>query len=172
MVLEFLLGLVSAFGYLGVFLGSLIGSASIFLPVPSFLFVFLAGKLLDPFLVGVVSGIGSAIGELTAYAVGFGIVYGKARLGGKKGRKKRRDKSGEKWFHRINRLFHGKHGFVVILAFAATPLPDDIAGLYFGAIRYDIRKFFLAMLIGKIILGLLIAYAGYFGIGALSDYFS
>jgi len=167
MVLEFMLGLVSAFGYLGVFLGSLIGSASIFLPVPSFLFVFLAGKLLDPFLVGVIAGIGSAIGELTAYGIGFGFMYGKKKMS-KHGKKK----AGSKWASVVSKWFRGRYGFVLILVFAATPLPDDVVGLYCGAIKYDIKKFFIATLIGKIALCLALAYAGSYGLGFAVDYFS
>ncbi len=167
MVLEFMLGLVGAFGYLGVFLGSLIGSASIFLPVPSFLFVFLAGKLLDPFLVGVIAGFGSAIGELTAYGVGFGIMYGK-----KKASKRRKKKADSKWASRISKWFRGRYGFVLIVIFAATPLPDDVVGLYCGAIKYGIKKFFIATLIGKIVLCLALAYAGSYGLGFAVDYFS
>ncbi len=169
MVLEFLLALVDAFGYLGVFLGSLIGSASIFLPVPSFLFVFLAGKLLDPFWVGIVSGFGSAIGELTAYGVGFGIIYGKKKFS--KG-KKTKKKQSNGWTGKVKKWFHGRYGFLVIFIFAATPLPDDVVGLYCGAIKYDIKKYFVATLLGKILLGLLIAYSGFYGLGAFASYFS
>ncbi len=168
MVLEFLLGLVHAFGYLGVFLGSLIGSASIFLPVPSFLFVFLAGKLLDPFWVAIVSGFGSAIGELTAYGIGLGIIYGKKKLS----KKRKRKKGGRKWLEKIKQSFHGRYGFFLIIIFAATPLPDDIIGLYCGAIKYSIRKFFIATLVGKIILGFLLAYSGFYSLDALANYFS
>jgi hypothetical protein len=54
MVLEFLLGLVYAFEYLGGFLGLPKGSATILLPIPSPLIVFVAGKIFDPFLVEII----------------------------------------------------------------------------------------------------------------------
>ena len=167
MVLEFMLGLVYTFGYAGVFLASLIGSASILLPVPSFIFTFLAGKILDPFLVGVFSGIGSAIGELTSYGVGFGVVYGKNKLS----KKRKPGSHNRKWSDMAKKWFRGRYGFVLLIVFAATPLPDDVLGLYCGVIRYDIKKYFIAVLIGKIILGIFLAYAGFYGLSFVSHYF-
>jgi membrane protein DedA with SNARE-associated domain len=175
MMVDFLLGLVYAFGYLGVFLGSLLGSATILLPVPSFILIFVAGSLLNPFAVGIIAGIGSAIGELTSYAVGRGLHYGKNKLSDKrKNKPKGREifRKNAKWIKRFNVWFHSKYGFVLIVIFAATPLPDDVLGLYCGAIKYNWKKFFAASLIGKIILSLLIAYAGYYGLEFLAGYLS
>jgi len=138
------------YGYIGIFLISLIGSATIFLPLPSAIFVFIAGALLNPFLVGLFAGIGSAIGEFTGYALG---------LGGRKIMKKKWKKEIKK----IEGLFQNYGGFLVILIFAATPLPDDITGIVAGILRYPIKKYFLASLIGKIVLHLLLAYAGFYG---------
>ena len=80
-----IVGLVHTFGYLGVFLASLIGSATIILPVPSFALVIAAGSQLDPLWVGIISGAGAAIGELTGYGLGYGIyhvknIFGEASL--------------------------------------------------------------------------------------------
>ncbi len=157
MVLDFLIGLVDTFGYVGVFLGSLIGSASILLPVPSFLFVILAGKLLNPFFVGILAGLGAAIGELTAYGVALGILKLKKQ-------RKKKIKKERNLLQSLHKWFKGRWGPVIIFIFAITPLPDDIIGLYCGAIRYDIKKFFIATLIGKVLLGLMLAYAGLYGI--------
>ncbi len=177
MVLEFLVGLVYGFGYLGVFLGSLIGSATIFLPVPSFLIVFVAGKVLNPLAVGILAGIGAALGELTSYFIGRGLHYSKKRLS-KKGepRKKLAGKSkkdltkNSRWIERFNSWFHRRYGFALIILFAATPLPDDILGIYCGMIRYGWKKFFFASLIGKLILCIIISYAGFYGLTAVSSY--
>src|SRR3989344_3765137 len=94
MVAEIFIGLVASFGYLGVFLASLIGSASIILPVPSFFVVIFAGTMLNPLAVGIVAGIGSAIGEMTAYAAG----YGGRVIAEKKGKKSKKLNSVEKLF--------------------------------------------------------------------------
>lgn len=152
-------GMVSAFGYLGVFFASLIGSASIVFPLPSFAVVIAAGSQLDPLWVGIVSGIGAAAGELTGYGAGYGIYHLKKKLG--KGRKEK--KKERKWAKTLNKWFRKDFGFAIVFLFAVSPLPDDIIGIYCGAIRYDVRKFFVAMLIGKIILGIALAYGGLLG---------
>jgi len=160
MFAEFLISLVYAFGYLGLFAASVIGSASVILPVPIFLLIFVAGGLLNPLAVGIIAGIGSAIGELTAYAVGFGS---RKLLGKKKKKKPAKAEGASEWFRRAETWMHKRGGFVVILIFAATPLPDDVIGIICGGIKYDIKKFFIACLLGKIILSLGIAYAGFYG---------
>ncbi len=142
--------LVKDWGYLGVFMVSMVSSASIILPVPYFVLVFAAGAVLNPFFVGIAGGLGSAIGELTGYAVGFG---GKQALNKK--HKKLLERT-EAWAE--------KHGFfAVMILFAATPLPDDIVGILGGALGYSIRKFFIASLIGKLILNIALAFGGFYG---------
>jgi membrane protein YqaA with SNARE-associated domain len=145
---------VAGWGYLGIFAISLVSSASIILPVPYFAFVFAAGAALNPFLVGVAGGLGSAIGELTGYVIGFG---GKQAL--KRGH--------EKWLSRAE-AWAERHGFfAVVLVFAATPLPDDVIGILAGALGYDVRKFFIASLLGKLALNLALAFGGFYGYSAL-----
>jgi membrane protein YqaA with SNARE-associated domain len=50
-------------------------------------------------------------------------------------------------------------------------MPDDIAGIVGGVLKYDIKKFFTAVLIGKVIFHLFLAFAGHYGINGLVDYF-
>jgi membrane protein YqaA with SNARE-associated domain len=157
MVEELIVYLVTTFGYLGVFLASMIGSATIFLPVPSFLLTVAGGAVLDPFFVALAAGTGAAIGELVGYGVGYGIGVGHKKLTRKKGEKK--------WMKTIKSWFQKKYGVIVIFIFAATPLPDDVVGLFCGIIKYDIKKYFVATLAGKIVLHLALAYAGFYGIG-------
>lgn len=166
MIPEFLMGLIQSFGYLGVFASSLLGSATILFPVPSFIIVAAAGAMMNPFLVAVAAALGSAIGELTGYAVGFG--GRKLALIRKNKHLQSSFEMMEKWFEAslttFGRRFRLHLGFVLIFIFAATPLPDDIIGLFCGAVKYDVRKFFLATLAGKFILSLVLAYAGFYGI--------
>ena len=165
MVAEFLFGLVTAFGYLGVFIASILGSATVILPMPLFLLIFFAGSILNPFLVGIIAGVGSAIGELVAYAVGFG---GRKIVDKKKVKLKKQGLG--KWFRRGQAWMHKRGGFLVIFLFAATPLPDDVIGIICGSIKYDLKKFFIATLLGKILLSLGIAYAGYYSMGWVLGY--
>ncbi len=164
-MVEFLFALVAAFGYLGVFVSSVIGSATIILPMPLFALIFTAGGFLNPFLVGLTAGIGSAIGELIAYAVGFGsrkVVE----------RKKRKIKKSRlvKWFRLGEAWMKKRGGFFVIFVFALTPLPDDVIGIICGSIRYNLKKFFLAVALGKVLLSLGLAYAGYYGFSWVLGY--
>jgi len=163
MIAEFLLSL-SSLGYLGVFFSSLLGSATVIFPVPIFIIIFTAGAVLNPFLVGIIAGIGSAIGEVVAYGIGFG---------GRKLLEKRvevKKKGLGYWLHRGQQWMHRRGGFLTIFIFAATPLPDDIIGIICGSIKYDIKKFFIACLLGKILLSLGLAYAGYYGLGWVLGY--
>jgi len=150
---------LAAYGYIGIFLISLIGSSTIIFPLPSAAFVFAAGAVLNPFLVGLLAGIGATLGEFTGYALG---------LGGRKLVK-------NKWKNQINKvkkLFQKYGGFFIILVFAATPLPDDVTGIIGGMLKYPIKKFFIASLIGKILLHVVLAYAGFYSIKWILDVFT
>ncbi len=160
MVLELILALGYKFGYLGVFLASMIGSATIIFPLPASIITFTFGALLNPLFVGIAAGTGSAIGELTGYFAGV--------AGGKIASKKKHDH--KKLFSSIRVWFSKKPGFLLIVVFAVIPLVFDIMGIFCGLIRYDIKKFFLGTLIGKIILNIAIAYAGFYGISVIAPW--
>ena len=139
-----------SWGYFGIFLVNFLGSATVIFPVPAFVIVFAFGAVLNPVFVGISAAFGCTIGELTGYALG---------LGGKKIAEK---KYGY-WLKKANRWMETHRAFLVIFLFAATPLPDDVLGVICGAIKYDIRKFFLASLAGKLVMNLGLAFGGYFG---------
>jgi membrane protein DedA with SNARE-associated domain len=142
--------LASSWGYLGIFFISLIGNASIIFPIPSYLVIIAAGGVMNPWLLGIAGGLGAALGELVGYAIGRG---GNLAV---KGRYKKLLTRTKKWSE--------KHGlFPLIILFAATPLPDDIVGILSGVIKYDIKKFMAANIIGKIIAYTALGWAGYFG---------
>jgi membrane protein YqaA with SNARE-associated domain len=157
--IEFFYGLVYTFGYFGVFLAAFLGSATIILPTPALFVVFFAGAILNPLLVGIIAGFGAAIGELIGYGIGFG---GK-KLYGEKKIQKQWLKKGIKWFNMYG-------GFILTFIFAATPLPDDIIGIIAGFLKYNIKKYFIACLLGKILLTTAISYAGYYGINFALGY--
>ncbi|MBN2042234.1 MAG: VTT domain-containing protein [Candidatus Aenigmarchaeota archaeon] len=157
--LSFSTGMAESFGYLGIFVISLLGSATIFLPVPALIVVFAFGGILNPWIVGIVAGAGAAIGELIGYALGYG---GKGILEKKYGKDLEKTK---RWME--------KHGaFLIIILFALTPLPDDIIGILCGVINYDLKKFFAASLIGKIIMHVLVALAGYMSVQWVLAFFT
>jgi membrane protein YqaA with SNARE-associated domain len=145
-------GGLSSFGYSGVFFLSLLGSASMILPVPGLISLCTVSAILNPFTLGLLAAIGETIGEVTGYAVGFG---GKGLL----------DKSR---LYRWVKNWMEKRGGLVIFIVSVIPNPlFDIVGIAAGATKYPVKKFFLIVFVGKILKGLIVAYSCYYGIQAL-----
>jgi uncharacterized membrane protein YdjX (TVP38/TMEM64 family) len=137
---------ISAYGYFGIFLISLLAATAIFIPIPSVPAVILMGAILNPFLVGLMSGLGETIGEISAYTAG---VSGRAALD-----KKERYTRIKKWMKR--------RGTLVLFLFAATPnFFFKLVGAAAGAMRYPFWKFLLVTLIGKTVKGAIFAFIGY-----------
>jgi membrane protein YqaA with SNARE-associated domain len=136
------------YGYLGVFLISLFGAMSIFVPIPYTVVIFILGGLqtFDPLLIAVAAGVGSTIGEFSGYLLGAG------------GRKVISNKYKKK-MNFLVKLFN-KYGAVVIFIFALTPLPDDLLFIPLGVMRYSLLRAFVPALIGKFLSNLIIAYSG------------
>lgn len=150
-IIPSLANLIYQYSYFGIFLLSLISTSTIFLPLPLYAIEFVVSGLgLNPILVGIFAGLGSTIGEITGYLAG---------LGGRSIAETKKIKS--KFLLKFTKFFD-KSGFIVILIAALLPFPFDVIGILAGASRYDIKKFFIATLIGKTIKNLLIAYSGAF----------
>ena len=142
---------LAGWGYIGIFLISLIGAATILLPLPSLLFVFIMGAELNPIFIALFASVGAAIGEFTGYALG----YGGSALSEK-------NKKWKKEIEKTEKLFQKYGGFWVIVFVGATPLPDDVAGIVAGLLKYPPKHFFIASFIGKMILHLIVALAGFY----------
>ncbi len=138
------------YGYLGVFIISIISSASIIVPLPGWILVAtMAFALNNPILVGVVSGVGGTIGELTGYLLGYGgrlaveniAIYDRM----------------VQWMKRW--------GSVTIFVLALIPNPlFDLAGAAAGSLRYPVWKFLLYGTAGRIPKNILFAYIGVWGL--------
>jgi len=138
---------LSAYSYLGLFLVSLIGNATVLLPVPSLAATFIAGGIFNPLLAGLVSGAGMAVGELSGYLAGYG---GTAIV-----------RPNE--YPTLLRIQHWmqRHGFVTVAALAAIPNPIfDLAGVAAGMSRFPVQNFLLACFLGKTAKALIIAFLG------------
>ena len=146
--------LVQTLGYMGLFIESFISTGLVFVPSPHTLIIITAGSLLNPFAVGIVAAIGNAIGNLVGYIFGYS---GRKISLKEKGHLKKNIDRYEKWFEK-----HG--GFAIIFVFAFTPLPDGLIALFCGITKYDVKKYFLANILGKLALNLLLAYIGFYGI--------
>jgi len=136
----------AAYGYLGVFLISILGSAVILVPVPSMPVVLIMGAILNPWLVGLMAGLGEPIGEIACYMAGYS---GRTSMENRRFYVKLKD-----WMKR--------RGSLVLFLFACTPNPTfDLAGVAAGALRYPFWKYLLMLFLGKTAKGLFIAFAGY-----------
>jgi len=151
--------IIENFGYFGVFFINFIGCATIIFPLPAAPLVFIFGTVLNPLFVAIFAALGATLGELTGYGIGFG---------GKKILEKKYDslfRKGKEWFEK-------GRGFLLIIFFAATPLPDDITGILGGLFKYNLRKFILASFLGKMIMNLVLAFGGFYGISWILNIFN
>jgi len=158
--------MVRGAGLGGVFIVSALSSASLFFsPVADIFYIPLSVAAgIDPAAVGVVAGAGAALGELGAYALGRlskGLVSLRRRM--VRTRKGLPPHTlyfnGGRWVNRRTDPgeWMSKHGFWAIPLFAFTPFMD-LLGLTLGYLHYDVGKFYLGALIGKVPRCLLIAY--------------
>ena len=151
---EWLYNFAVQYGYLGIFLISLLGATSIFVPIPYTVVIFILGGLQDivgnwvfePLWIAVAAGAGAAIGEFSGYLLGVG------------GRKVIGDKYKKKMDF-LTKLFK-KYGPIAIFIFALTPLPDDLLFIPLGIMRYSLLRAFVPAVIGKFFSNLIIAYSG------------
>ena len=139
------------YGYLAVFLTGLVSNATLILPVPGLAVSSVMGSVLNPWLVGLVGGLGQALGELTGYMAGYSgqtlvdenPVYSRLTT----------------WMRR--------HGTLTIFVLALVPNPVfDLGGIAAGALRFPLWKFLASSAAGKVLKNVIFAMAGYFGIEA------
>lgn len=138
---------LGSYGYLGLFVVSAVGNATVLLPVPSLAATFMAGSLFNPLLAGVVSGAGMAVGEMSGYLAGYG---GTAII----------EKKDTKAYERLEGWMR-RHGSVTIFVLSAIPNPVfDLAGIVAGMLRFPVWRFLVACFLGKTVKGIVFALAG------------
>ena len=156
-------------GYLGLFLISILAGSPIPIPTPSMILTFTLGSILDPLLVGLVSGVGNAIGYALIYLTGRGGLrlfanfkasgWGTARLMGK---------------IKIPRALKSPDKVGVPAIFLLSIYPNPFFTplvIALGAVRFNFTRFFLACLAGKTVMSLILSYLGYLGLRSLLHYF-
>jgi membrane protein YqaA with SNARE-associated domain len=157
---QWLKDIAQTYGYLGVFLVSLLGSSSVIIPIPYTVIIFSLGMqkdLFNPFLLAISGGIGSAIGEFVGYFLGY---FGRTVISDKQKNK----------MNYILKLFN-KYGAVTIFLFALTPLPDDLLFIPLGIMRYNFVKAFIPCIVGKLLMCFIVAYGGYLSIDTIEALF-
>jgi len=150
---------IEAYGYVGAFVISILGGATIIIPVPMLAVVFaLGGVLKYTWLVGAVAGLGETLGALTIYMTGYG--------------------GGSAFYYRTHGKIHNAYerlmklmeqrGSITLFLLAAVLNPFFYpAALAAGALRFGVRRYFVITWLGKTIKGMTVAYAGYWGLHGL-----
>lgn len=150
---------LKGYGYMGAFLISILGGATIIVPVPMLAIVFaLGGVMKYTWLVGLAAGLGETVGALTIYLTGYG--GGKALQSSKHG-------FIQKSYDRLMGLME-RRGSMTLFFLAAVVNPFFYpAALAAGALRFGIKKYFAICFVGKTIKGMTVVYAGYWGLKPL-----
>jgi uncharacterized membrane protein YdjX (TVP38/TMEM64 family) len=145
----------ATYGYLGVFVASILASGTVLLPAPGVVLVFALGGVLNPLLVSLAAGVGAAVGELVGYTAGFGgqVIVERVAL-----------------YDRL-RTWMQRYGAITILVLAAIPNPFfDLAGIAAGSLRMPVQRFFLWCLLGKVLKMLAFAYGGAIAVHSLGSF--
>jgi membrane protein YqaA with SNARE-associated domain len=138
--------------YLGAFAISVVGNATVVLPVavlailaPIGILLFPTTGWLGPLFVGIAGGAGAALGEMSGYMVGFSgrSVVEKSKL--------------------YNKL-HGwmtRWGFLAVFLFSAFPFFFDLVGIIAGVLRLPVWKFLVFCWLGRTLMysGVIVAVA-------------
>lgn len=135
------------YGYLGIFLVTLIANATVAIPVPYYGLVARLAQELNLPAVMVAGALGSTIGESVAFFVG------------RSGRGAVNNTSFYRWVQKQMR--QPWRAFVLLFALSAPPNPAfDVAGLTAGAMGLPFWMFAVAVFLGRLIRIAIIALTG------------
>ncbi len=144
------------YGYFGAFFISILGGATIIVPVPMLAIVFALGGVMPyPWLVAVAAAMGELVGALTIYVTGRGA--GQAISTKAHGRI-------QKIYDKLLNLIKRRGALTL---FVVTSIVNPFfypAAFAAGALRFGLQKYIPIVLAGKLIKSFTIVYAGYFGL--------
>ena len=144
------------YGYAAVFLVGLVSNATLIFPVPGLAVSSLLGGVFNPWVVGLVGGLGQALGELTGYMAGYS---GQTLV------------DENPVYDRLTRWMQ-RYGSLTIFVLALIPNPVfDLGGIAAGTLRFPLLKFLASCTAGKVIKNIVFALAGYYGIEAVFELF-
>jgi len=127
-------------GYLGLAIVSFFGSLIPFVPIPSFVLVatMAVGEQFDIHVLVLIA----ALTATAAKQIIFYVSYGGRKIISEKTKKRMKP------FQKLVKRYGGSAAFVA----AATPIPDDLVYIPLGLAKYNPKRFFVATLLGKIVL--------------------
>ena len=143
---------LKAYGYLGVFIISVILNATIIIPVSNMTVIMALGATMPlPYLVGLVGGLGAGIGEMTGYVAG---------------RSGRDLLARNKIYQRVEGWVK-RWGWIAVFILSLFPFVFDVVGIIAGAMRMPVWKFFVACWLGRTISYVTVAYLASVGFKAI-----
>lgn len=162
---------MTGYGYFGGFVVSLLGGATVLVPIPMSAVQFALGGVLQPWFgpplagplcVGLICGLGESLGALSIYATGYSGA--KPLLDNPANPRPGRI---SKWYRKLMRLLE-KRGSLPLFFVSAVMNPFFYpTSLAYGASRFGVRRYFLICFAGKTIKCSLTTFAGYFGLSEL-----
>ena len=142
------------YGYFGVFIISVLAGGVSFIPIPGLLVVFTLGSVINPIIVGIISGLGEAVGSIGIYLTGYG---------------------GGGTIHHLNQKFYARfenliqrRGSLAVFFMSAifNPLFYPFTAVV-GLLKFGLTKFFFLCWGGKAVKNTVVASLGYFGLGSI-----
>ena len=159
------------YGYLGLFIMTVVTGFSIPLPVPYMVFTFTLGGLLHPALVGATAGLGLGIGGTLLYLTGRG---GRHFLPQFNLSDPPDEANPSRWSRFLRKIkvprmmdFAKRRGALAIFILSVIPNPVFApVAVSMGAMRFGWYKFFTACWGGSTVKAMALAYLGYLGLGS------
>ncbi|OGO20365.1 MAG: hypothetical protein A2Z15_05465 [Chloroflexi bacterium RBG_16_50_11] len=144
------------YGYFGAFFISILGGATIIVPVPMLAIVFALGGVMPmPWLVAIAAALGELVGALTIYATGRGA--GHAISTKAHGRV-------QKIYDKLLNLIKRRGALTLFIVTSIVNPFFYPAAFAAGALKFGLRKYIFVVLAGKLIKSFTVVYAGYFGL--------
>jgi len=143
-------------GYLGLTIVSFFGSLIPFVPITSFVLVatMAVGEQFDIHVLVLIA----ALTSTAAKQIIFYVSYGGRKIISEKTKKRMMP------FQKLVKRYGGSAAFVA----AATPIPDDLVYIPLGLAKYNPKRFFVATLLGKIVLNyVIVLISHYMGLSLL-----
>ncbi len=138
---------IEQFGLIGAFIISLTSSATVVLPAPGILIILSMAEIIDPWRLGIVTGLGGGLGGGTAYLAG---ALGRNAMG-----------QSSRIRQRMTALFNSKWGAVILFFGNTIPFaPGDAISAIAGISRFPVPAFFFYVIVGCIIKMIALSWLG------------
>jgi len=136
--------LLKRYSLLGIFVSAILSSISV-VPVTQTVSL-VAGRYMNPLLVGFVSALGNVVGEIVFYSLGY---TGKLLV------------EDQAWYDTVSGYMQ-KIGFFAVVLVSAIPAPAvNVVATIAGSVNYPIVKYLLASFLGNWLQFTLLAYISY-----------